>query len=117
MFDENFLNNLLQPLRNSPWLAHLTNRNYKIGLLRQSDYLLGFVSPNKYSFENTINKKWPNNQNDLKEDKYKSPTLVYYRETNAKVPLVRDDPQTPPRMQGSWNDDDVGTPKVVVESW
>jgi hypothetical protein len=25
MFDEDFMNNLLQPLGDNPWLAHLTN--------------------------------------------------------------------------------------------
>lgn len=29
MFDENFLNNLRQAPRDNPWLAHLTNQNYK----------------------------------------------------------------------------------------
>jgi hypothetical protein len=46
------------------------------------------VFPNKYSLEITINKKWLENQSDVKEDKYKSPTLVYCKETNAMVPLV-----------------------------
>jgi hypothetical protein len=32
------------------------------------------------------------------------------------APLVRASLQTPPKMQGSWNDDDVGMLKVVVES-
>ncbi len=54
--------------------------------------------------------------NDPKEDEYESPTLVYCRETNAMVPLVRASLQTPPRMEGSWSNDEVGTPKVVVES-
>jgi hypothetical protein len=50
---------------------------------------LGFVFPNKYSLEITINKKWPENQCDLEEDEYKSTTLVYCKETNAMVPLMR----------------------------
>jgi hypothetical protein len=75
------------------------------------------VSPNKYSFKITINKKWPKNQNDsLKEDEYESPTFVYCTKTNTMVPLVRVGLQTPPRMQGSWSNDDAKTPKVVVES-
>jgi hypothetical protein len=32
------------------------------------------------------------------------------------VPLLRTSFQTPPRMQGSWNDDNIGTLEVVVES-
>jgi hypothetical protein len=32
------------------------------------------------------------------------------------VPLLRTSFQTPPRMQGSWNDDDVETSKAMVES-
>jgi hypothetical protein len=75
------------------------------------------VSLNKYCLDIPINKKWLENQNDPKEDKYESPTLVYYRETNTMVPpLVRDGLQTPSRMQGCWNDDDAKTLKVVVKS-
>jgi hypothetical protein len=29
IFDENFLNSLLQPLGDNPWPAHPTNQNYK----------------------------------------------------------------------------------------
>jgi hypothetical protein len=47
------------------------------------------MSPNKYSLDITINKKWPENQSDLEEDEYESPTLVYCREINTMVPLVR----------------------------
>jgi hypothetical protein len=32
------------------------------------------------------------------------------------VPLVRASFQTPPRMQGFWNDNDIETSEVVVES-
>jgi hypothetical protein len=48
MFDEDFFNILLKLLVDNPWPTHLTNQNYKTQLLRQSNYLLGFVSPNKY---------------------------------------------------------------------
>jgi hypothetical protein len=58
------------------------------------------VSPSKYSLEITINKKWLENQNDFDEDEYESPTLVYCREIDTMVPLVRVGLQTPPRMQG-----------------
>jgi len=47
------------------------------------------VSLNKYSFKIAINKKWPENQNDSEEDEYESPTIIYYREIDAMVPLVR----------------------------
>jgi hypothetical protein len=77
---------------------------------------LGFASPNKYSFEIAINKKWPKNQSDPKEDKYKSLTFVYCKETDAIVPLVKACLQTPPRMQGSWNDNNVEMLEVMVES-
>jgi hypothetical protein len=77
-------------------LSQLTNQNYKIQLLGQSNYLLQFVTLNKYSLEIAINKKWPENQSESKEDKYESPTFVYYKETNEVVPLVN--LQTPPRM-------------------
>jgi hypothetical protein len=72
------------------------------------------MSPNKYSLEIAINEKWPENQSDLEEDKYESPTLVYYKETNAMVSLVRIGLQTPPRMQGSWSDEDTGTLEAMV---
>jgi hypothetical protein len=74
------------------------------------------VSPNKYSLEIAIYKKWLENQNNLEEDKYESPTLVYYKETYTMVPLVGIGLQIPPRMQGSWSDNDAKTSKVVVES-
>jgi hypothetical protein len=45
-----------------------------------------------------------------------SPTLVYCREIDAMVPLVRACLQIPLRMQGSWNDDDIKMPEAVVES-
>jgi hypothetical protein len=117
MFNEDFLNSLLHPPGNNSWLAHLTNQNYRTQLLRQSNYLLGFVSPNKYSLEIAIKKKWPDNQNDLEEDYYKSPTFVYCRETNTMVPLVRSNLQTPPKMQGSWNNNNTIMPKAMVESF
>lgn len=89
MFDEDFLNNLLQLLGENLWLAHPTNQNYKTWLKKQSYYLLEFLFSNKYYLEIVINKKWPNNQSDLKENEYESPTLTYCRETNTMVPLVR----------------------------
>jgi hypothetical protein len=116
MFDEFFFNSLLQPLGDNPWPTHLTNQNYRTRFLSQSNYLLGFVFLNKYSLEIIINKKWLENQNDSDEDEYESPTFVYCRETDTMVPLVRGNFQTPPRMQGSWNDNDTRMPEVVVES-
>jgi len=83
MSDEDFLNSLLQPLGDNPWPAHPTNWNYKIQLLRQSNYLLGFVSPNKYSLKIAINKKWLENQSNSEEDVYESLTLVYCKEIDA----------------------------------
>jgi len=47
------------------------------------------VSPNKYSLKITINKTWPKNQSNPYENEYKSPTLVYCKEIDAMVPLVR----------------------------
>ncbi len=43
MFGEDFFNNLLQPPKDNLWQAHLTNRNYRIRLLRQFVYLSRFV--------------------------------------------------------------------------
>jgi hypothetical protein len=74
------------------------------------------VSPNKYSLEIAINKKWPKNQSDLEEYEYKSPTLVYYKEIDAIVPLVKACLQTPPRMQGSQNDDDAKMSETMAKS-
>jgi len=52
-------------------------------------------------FEIIINKKWPKNQSNPEEDEYESPTLVYCRETDAMVPLVRAGLWTQLKMQGS----------------
>jgi hypothetical protein len=73
------------------------------------------VFPNKYSLKIAINKKWPKNQSDLKEDEYESTTLVYCTKTNT-MPLVRICLYTLPRMQGSWNNNDAEMPKIKVES-
>jgi hypothetical protein len=70
----------------------------------------------KYSLKIKINKKWLENQSNLKEDKYESPTLNYCREIGVMVPLMKVGLQTPHRIQGSWNDDNIGTLEVVVES-
>jgi hypothetical protein len=59
---------------------------------------------------------WPENQSDPEEDKYKSPTLVYCRETNTMVPLLGASLETPPRMQGSWSDNNIEMSKAMVES-
>jgi hypothetical protein len=44
---------------------------------------------NKYSLDIAINNEWPKKQSDPKKDEYESPTLVYYKEIDAVVPLVR----------------------------
>jgi hypothetical protein len=115
MFDDDFFN-LLHPLRNNLWPAHPTNWKYKTWLLKQSDYLLGFVFPNKYYFKIIINKKWLKNKRDFEEDEYESPTFVYYKETNVMVPLVRVGMYTPPRMQGACSNNDTKMSKAMVES-
>jgi hypothetical protein len=116
MFDKDFLNSLLQPPINNPCPAHLTNRNYKTRLLRQFDYLLRFVFLNKYSLDMAINNKWPKKQSNPKKNEYESPKLVYCKEKDAVVPLVRVGFQTLIKMQGSWNDDDHGMLEAMVES-
>jgi hypothetical protein len=61
--------------------------------------------------------KLPSTKNGKKtKDEYKSPTFVYCREIDAMVPLVRVGVQIPLRIQGSWNDNNAETPKVVLES-
>jgi hypothetical protein len=62
MFDKKKINNLQQALGDNPWPTHLTNRNYKTWLLRQTNYLLRFFSQNKYGLETTMIKKLPDNQ-------------------------------------------------------
>jgi hypothetical protein len=84
-FDDDFFNNLLHPVGNNLWPTHPTNCKYKIWLLKQSNYLLGFVSLSKHSLKIIINKKWLENERNSKEDKYESPTFVYYKETNVMV--------------------------------
>jgi hypothetical protein len=60
---------------------------------------LGIVFPNKYSLKITINIKWLENQSDPKQDTYESPALIYCKETDAMVPLMKASLETPPRMQ------------------
>jgi hypothetical protein len=71
------------------WPAHPTNWKYKTWFLKQSNYLLGFVSLSKHSLKIIINEKWLESERDSKKDKYESPTFVYYKETNVMVPLMR----------------------------
>jgi hypothetical protein len=84
--------------------------------LRQIDYLLGFVSHNKYALKTTIGKKWPEYQTKLEEDTYESPNLVYYKDADVLVPIVKTCVETTPPMLESWNDSDEDTPKDVAES-
>ncbi len=91
------------------------NQNYKTQLLRQSDYLLGFISMNKYVFNNTINKKWPENHTDPMKYPYKSPTLVYYNVVDVLVLMVRTNVETPPRMGGFENDNEDKMSKIVIK--
>jgi hypothetical protein len=50
------------------------------------------------SFENASGKKWSEIEIDPKEDTYESLTLIYYKEANPLVPLVRVGIETPSRM-------------------
>jgi hypothetical protein len=43
--------------------------------------------------------------------------LVYCREIDTMVPLVRASLHTPPRLQGSWSNDNVGVSEAMVESF
>ncbi len=56
------------------------------------------------------------NQTNLKEDEYEFPIFVYYKEVDARVPLVIIGVGTLLRLQGPWNDDDNETLKVMIES-
>jgi hypothetical protein len=68
------------------------------------------------SLEIAINKKWLKNQSNLEEDEYESPTLVYCKEIDVMVPLVRAGLHIPPKMQGSWSDENAKISKAMVES-
>ncbi len=79
MFMLKFLNSLPQPLGNNPWLAHLTNQNFKTRFHRQCNYLLRYQAPKKRS--NSILKKkrlW--NELNVEGDPYETPTLAYNKE-------------------------------------
>ncbi len=73
MFDLDFVNNLQQFPRNNPWLAKLTNCNYKTCLLHQEKNLLGINKVDQYSLVEASNKKWPENESDLEDDEYELP--------------------------------------------
>jgi hypothetical protein len=77
MFDSNFVNNLWQAPKDNPCLAKPINHNYRTRLLREEKYLLGMNKANQYSLVETSNKKWPKNENDWKDNKYKSHILKY----------------------------------------
>ncbi len=67
-------------------------------------------------FESTIEKKWLENQTDPKEDTYKSPQFVYYKNVNMLVLMVKTNIEITPPMPKSWSDIDEDTPKDMVES-
>jgi hypothetical protein len=83
--------------------------------LKQSDYLLGFISMNKYAFKNTIDKKWLENHTDPMKDRYKSPTLVYCNVADVLVLMVRANVKTPPRMGGFESDNEEKMPKIMIK--
>jgi hypothetical protein len=70
MFDEDFLNNLPQALKDNPWPTHPTHWNYKTQLLKQTNCPMGFVSQNKYAFKTVIEKKGLENQTNLEKDNH-----------------------------------------------
>jgi hypothetical protein len=64
-----------------------------------------------------IEKKWLENQIELEEDTYESPHLVYYKNADALVLVVRTCIETTPLMPKSWSDSEEDMLKDVVESF
>ncbi len=63
-----------------------------------------------------LEKKWPKTPIDPEEDTYKSPWLIYRKDTDTLVPVVRTSIETTPPMLESWSDNDEDMPKDMVES-
>jgi hypothetical protein len=61
-------------------------------------------------------KKVAKNQIDSEEDTYESPRLIYCKDTDMLVPVVRTSIETTLPMPKPWSDSDEDTPIDVVES-
>jgi hypothetical protein len=85
MFDLDFVNNLQQVPGDNPWPTELTNYNYRTYLLCQVEYILGMNKVDQYSLVKESNKKWPENESDLKDDEYELPILKYDANQDALV--------------------------------
>ncbi len=86
IFTPKFLNNLPQPIRNNPWRMHPINQNYKMRFQKQCDYLLGFQSERKCCLKDTfLQKNWPKNVFDSKNDVYESPRFMYKKKIDSIV--------------------------------
>jgi len=57
--------------------TELTNRNYKIHLLRRAKILLGKNKAYQYSLVEMSNKKWPRNESDPKDNECELPIFKY----------------------------------------
>ncbi len=81
-------------MRDNLWPPQPTNQNYRMRVLKQFDYLLGFISQQIREFKEALENKWLKNHSDPKENAYESPICVYYEEVNTLVPMVKIDVKT-----------------------
>jgi hypothetical protein len=79
MFILAFLSILPQPPRDNPWLVDPTNKKITTSFHCQCNYLLGFQASRKISYL-VLEKKWPRNDTDVKDDPYQTPTFFYDKE-------------------------------------
>jgi hypothetical protein len=79
MFIPEFLNSLPQTPRNNPRPIDPTNKNFKTRIHYQYDYLLGFQMSKKVN-DSPLEKRWPRNNTEAKDDSYQTFALSYNRE-------------------------------------
>jgi len=84
MFISEFLSTLLKPLKDNPWPQDLTKKNFRIWFHQQCDYLLGFQASKKIN-DLVLEKRWPRNDIDAKDDPYKTHAFAYNREMDQLV--------------------------------
>jgi hypothetical protein len=76
MFIPMFLSSLPQPFKGNPWLVNSTHQNFRTQIFHhQCDYMLKFQSSKKNT--SILERTWPRNYMDAKNDPYQAPTLAY----------------------------------------
>jgi len=78
------MNNLQQPPRDNPWLAHPTNRYFRTRFHQQCNYMLGFQVPKKIN-DSILEKKWRRNESNAKDDPYETLAFAYIKEMDQLV--------------------------------